>query len=103
MRIAVIGGSDMITGFGLIGVKDLYEVCDETSAVREAFVRATSDKEIGLLVISSPMAGLIREQINKFNQTKKIVPVIIEVPDKHGAPEEDPFEELIKKAVGVSI
>jgi len=103
MRIAVIGDSDMVTGFGLIGVKDLYEVTEESTEVNAAFTDATSDKEIGLVIISSSKAELIREQIKRFNQTKKIIPVIIEVPDKHGAPEIDPFEELIKKAVGVSI
>jgi len=103
MRIAVIGDSDMITGFGLIGIKDLYEASNEEAEVKRVFDEVTADKEIGLVIISSPLAEIVRGQIKRFNQTKKIVPVIMEVPDKRGPPEHDPFEELIKKAVGVSI
>lgn len=103
MRIAVIGDSDMYTGFGLIGVKDLYEVRPDASEVGRVFKEVSMDKEVGIIVISSVLAELIRDSIKKTNQTKKILPVIIEIPDKSGALRYDPFDELIKKAVGVSI
>jgi len=103
MRIAAIGDSDMITGFGLIGVKELYEVTPDKTEIEKVFKEVASNKEIGIIIISSLLADFVRDQIKRTNETKKIIPVIIEIPDKSGVSEHDPFEELIKKAVGVSI
>ncbi len=103
MRTAVLGDADMITGFSLIGIKDLHIVPPERSMAERVFKKVASDKNIGIILISHAIAEVIRDVITRTNETKKIIPVIVEVPDKGQSTEFDPFEDLIKKAVGVSI
>ncbi|MCC7569011.1 MAG: V-type ATP synthase subunit F [Candidatus Methanofastidiosa archaeon] len=103
MRTAVIGDEDMVTGFGLIGIKDRYVVLPDRAAAEKVFHEVTSDKNVGIIIISHGVSALIRDLINRTNETKKILPVIIEVPDKGESAAFDPFEDLIKKAVGVSL
>ncbi|RZN44778.1 V-type ATP synthase subunit F [archaeon] len=103
MRIAVIGDDDTFTGFGIIGIKDLYAVPAERTAVEDVFKTVLKDSNIGIIVISHSYADLIRDHIKRVNINKKIIPIIVEVPDKGATVEFDPFEELIKKAVGVNI
>lgn len=98
-----MGDEDMVTGFGLIGIKDLHIVPPERGAAERVFKKVASDKNIGLILISHSVADAIRDAITRTNETKKIIPVIVEVPDKGQSTEFDPFEDLIKKAVGVSI
>lgn len=98
-----MGDGDMITGFSLIGIKDLHIVPPERSAAERVFKKIASDKNIGIILISHAVAEVIRDVITRTNETKKIIPVIVEVPDKGQSAEFDPFEDLIKKAVGVSI
>ncbi len=103
MRVAVIGDADIITGFSLIGVKDVFATDAKQDEVQDAFKAVIKDSSIGIIVISHSLAELIREDIKRLNLTKKIIPVIVEVPDKGSTEVFDPFEELIKKAVGVNI
>jgi len=104
MRVSVIGNHDLVTGFGLVGIKDLYAVKQERAPVEDTFRELSSDKEIGVIIIPHSYADLIRDSIKRVNDTKKIIPIIVEVPDAgEEAIDFDPFEDLIKKAVGVNI
>ncbi|MHC1605247.1 MAG: V-type ATP synthase subunit F [Candidatus Methanofastidiosia archaeon] len=103
MRIAVIGDSDVFTGFGLVGIKDIYDLKMDKREVEGTFKMLIENRDIGIIVISNNYANLIRDLICKVNKTKKITPVIVEIPDKSGEMKIDPFEDLIKKVIGVKL
>ena len=102
MRIGVVGDSTTVRGFRLAGVKDAHEADERRAAelLRELFKR----EDMGLIIISEKIADKIREDIEKLAE-ERLVPVVVEIPDKRGAIERkvDPIKELVKRAVGVEI
>ncbi len=105
MKICVVGDFDTITGFRLAGIKDTYEVEEPQSAVKvikELF--QNKDKEIGLIIITERIADDIRAELKEISEGK-VIPLIVEIPDKKGPIEKkvDPIKELVKRAVGLEI
>ncbi|MBP2172616.1 V-type ATP synthase subunit F [Methanococcus voltae] len=98
MKIGVVGDSDMITGFRLAGLTEVYDVSNTDGAL-EAITKLEENKEIGLIVTTERIGESIRDSLSRMKTT------IVEVPDKKGpiVRENDPVKVLVRNAVGVEL
>ncbi|HID73454.1 MAG TPA: hypothetical protein EYP43_00215 [Thermoplasmata archaeon] len=106
MRIAVIGSRTMALAFRLGGITDVTEVQDggaiDVEAAREGFRRLTADADVGMVIVSAPVAEAIRKEITRFHEQGHMVPLIVELPDETGEGE-DPMARVIRRTVGVDV
>jgi len=103
MKIVVIGDNTTVTGFRLAGIKQIY-VAESIDEAKKALNEAAFDSNVGLIIITERFAEGLRKEISYLTEGK-VIPLIVEIPDKFGPIEEkvDPIKELVKKAVGVEI
>ena len=79
----VIGDSDMITGFRLVGVQGM-EVSDEKEAI-DALHKTLARSDIGVIIVSQSFSATpsMRAEIDKIWQ-ERMTPLIVELPGSKG-------------------
>lgn len=100
--VAVLGDLDTVTGFKLGGVKEGRVVATNEEAINA--LDDLVDNGISIIIITQNIANDIREHINK-KIGSDVLPMIIEIPDKSGATDNDgdQMKDLIKRVIGVEI
>jgi vacuolar-type H+-ATPase subunit F/Vma7 len=87
LGIAVIGDEDLVNGLRLAGVNK-YVVVSEASNKEDQVKKALNDlvdsPEIGIIVIQENFIEYVSELVTKLRQSRRLTPVIIEVPSKYG-------------------
>src|SRR5208283_2913890 len=96
----VIGDSDMITGFRMVGVEGI-----EVTSVDEAWQalnKALSRSDLAIIIISEEYStqSQLHETIDKVRRERRS-PLIVEVPGSRGKPSETKMSDLISKTLGV--
>ncbi len=98
----VIGDSDMITGFRLVGVDgaEAATVQEAKKALDGALLRS----DIAIIIISQEfsMDAAIRDQVDKVRQ-ERVSPLIVELPGSRGPSGGVPISETISKILGIKI
>lgn len=101
MKYFVIGDEDTVLGFGMVGVQGM-EATTEAEA-GEAFDRALSDKEVGIVIITERSAETIRARVNRYIFAEQF-PLIVEIPDRQGRMEGKPeLREMVNQAIGIQL
>ena len=98
----VIGDSDMVTGFRLVGVEGV-----EASSVDEALQalnKALTRNDLAILIISEELSSQpqLQEIIEKVHRERKNL-LIVEIPGSKGKPSAVHMSDLISKTLGVKI
>lgn len=98
----VIGDTDMVTGFRLVGVEGA-EVGSADEAM-QALEKALARNDLAVLIISEEFSvqPQMRERIEKIRLERK-EPLVVEVPGSKGKPSETRMSDLISKTLGVRI
>ncbi len=101
MRCFAIGDTQTVLGLRLVGVEGA--VATEREQALAAFNQAVGAKDIGLVLVSEPVAKTIRAEIDTrlygFGS-----PLVLEIPDASGpAPDRLKIEDVVRKAMGVSV
>ncbi len=98
----VIGDSDMITGFRLVGVEGA-EVANVEEA-KQALQHALSLSDVAIIIISQAYSAdpVIREQVDKVRQ-ERVSPLIVELPGSRGPSAGVPLSNTISKILGIKI
>ncbi len=101
MNIVVIGDQDTVTAFRLAGVKKIYD----TDEGREQLKQVLADDDIGVVVMTERFAEENRQQVEDHKASKRMTPIVVEVPDITGPIERevDPISELIRRAIGAEV
>jgi len=101
MDIVFMGDAHTATAFRLAGLKRVYEE-DEAGKQIESVL---ADAGVGIVIVTERFAGANRSVLETHRSSKKITPIIVEVPESSGYREEkpDPIQELIKRAIGTDI
>ncbi len=99
MKTLVIADEDTVIGFSFAGVQGI--VVSTEAETRQAFEQATKAEDIGILLLTEPIANTIRDKVDQW-----VIggghPLVVEIPDAHG-----PLEgrrtphEFVKSAIGV--
>ena len=98
----VIGDSDMITGFKLVGI-DGVEVTSLDEA-QQAFIDALLRRDVAIIIVSAAFStqSSMRESIEKARRERK-TPLIVEVPGNRGKNGEIRISNIISKTIGVKV
>jgi V/A-type H+-transporting ATPase subunit F len=101
MKYFIIGDEDAVLGFGMVGVRG--EAVKDPQEAKEAFGRAIADSDVGIIIITERIAGLIRSAIDKFLFTEAF-PLIVEIPDRKGSVSKRMgIREIVSASIGVKI
>ena len=92
---------DKEVGMSLAGVEGV--VLHERDEVRKALNQALQRQEIGVLLVTEKIAGLIPEEIREIKRNRQ-VPLIVTIPDRHGSSgAKDSITQYIREAIGLKI
>lgn len=98
----VIGDSEMITGFKLVGI-DGVEVTSIDEA-RQALNDALARRDLAIIIVSAAFStqSSLREWIAKARRERK-TPLIVEIPGSKGTSGEIRISDIIGKTIGIQI
>lgn len=102
-KVAVIGDVDTTTGFALAGASYVHvHIKKEETFAKLGELLASED--FGLVLITHRIAEELGAEFGWMLKTKKLLPVVLRIPDKTGyMPKVDELYELIKRTVGAKI
>jgi V/A-type H+-transporting ATPase subunit F len=101
MKYHVIGDEDTVLGFGIVGVSG--EIVTSAEETLEAFQEIIKDRETSIIIITEPVADMIRATVDKYLFTHSF-PLIVEIPDRHGPdPNRPGIRETANAAIGINI
>ena len=98
----VIGDSDMITGFRLVGLEgaEVNSVDEAQQALDKTIVR----NDLAIIIVSEEFSTQpqMHEAIEKIRRERKNT-IIVEIPGSKGKPSQVRMSDLISKTLGVRI
>lgn len=97
MDIAVIGDDETGLGFGLAGIRRFYALEGLKKGDLEAII-----KDCGILIVTEKAHDSLKDDLSRLLEGKSL-PLLVEIPDKHGTTRGDVFAQLTKKAIGVEL
>ncbi len=101
MKYWVIGDEDTVLGFGIVGVSGTTASTPEEA--QRAFNTALEDRETSIVIITEPVADMIRWTVNRYLFTESF-PLIVEIPDRHGRdPSRPSVKQLVNSAIGIKL
>ena len=98
----VIGDSDMVTGFRLVGLEGV-EVTSPDEAL-QALSKELERTDLAIIVISEDFSTQpqLLQTIDKVRQERRN-PLIVEIPGSKGKPSEIKISNLIVKTLGIRL
>jgi vacuolar-type H+-ATPase subunit F/Vma7 len=93
--ITLIGTSTTTIGFGLCGIKDIYEVCRSTPETEIADIILSSENEI--IMIDEDIYNRVEPLLTRCKK------IIIKIPFRYKEELDDDIDELVKDTLGVAI
>jgi vacuolar-type H+-ATPase subunit F/Vma7 len=100
MRATVIGDSDMVTGFQLVGINGV-----KVSSIDEAqhtLLKAVEDIDVAVVIIGEDFSNRMRNTIDEI-RLNQIAPLIIELPGPHGPTGTIDISRIVRRSVGVQV
>jgi V/A-type H+-transporting ATPase subunit F len=98
----VIGDSDMITGFKLVGIEgvEVTSVDEALQALNDALAR----RDLAIIIVSSAFSTQLsmQEWIAKARRERK-TPLIVEIPGSKGTSGEIRISDIISKTIGIKM
>ncbi|MCG0275320.1 MAG: V-type ATP synthase subunit F [Thermosediminibacteraceae bacterium] len=92
---------DTLTGMRLAGIDG--KIVHEKEEILRELKEIYEKKDIGLVIITEGLAEKVKDEIHRL-KLKKGLPIIIEVPDRHGSRRPPDFlTRYIKESVGIKI
>ena len=98
----VIGDSDMVTGFRLVGVEGVE--ANSVTEARQMLDTALARNDLAILIISEELSSQpeLHEIIDKVHHERKDL-LIVEIPGSKGKPSAVHMSDIISKTLGVRI
>ena len=101
MSYHIIGDPDTVLGYRFAGVTG--DAVENAEQAREAFNKALSSEEPGILLLTLPIEDMIEEEVTAHRLTSK-PPYLAVVPDIWGGGRKrKSLQETISEAVGIKI
>ncbi|GAA0719503.1 V-type ATP synthase subunit F [Clostridium malenominatum] len=92
---------DTIVGLKISGIDG--EIVNTKEEALECINKIVALKDIGIIVVTEKVKAMIPERISEL-KLSKYLPLIIQVPDRHGNDQEkDWILHYIKEAIGIRI
>ena len=101
MKYFIIGDEDAVLGFGMAGVQGMK--VENADQAQEALKGALDDPENGIVIITEPIACMIRSLVDRYVFSRSF-PLIVEIPGMDGPLEGRPgLRDLVNKAIGINL
>lgn len=98
-ELAVVGDSEFIMGFQLIGIKKIFEG-ETKQELKEKFTQALKDLNIGIIVTNDNAIKKLDQNFRR-NVENSITPVVVVLSIDAFA--QDNLRDMIKKAIGIDL
>ena len=98
-ELAVVGDSEFIMGFQLIGIKKIFEG-ETRQELRECYTQALNDFNIGIIVTNNTAIQKLDPYFRR-NVENSITPVVVVLSIDEFA--QDNLRDMIKKAIGIDL
>ena len=101
MKIRVIGNQEAVLGFSLVGVHGT--AVSTASEANDALDEAFSTDDIGIILVTEEIAGLIEARMEQL-KLRSTVPLVVEIPGPEGVrPDRPSLNEMVLSAIGVRL
>ena len=100
MSVFVIGDKDTVLGFTLVGGEGT--VVSSVEGADQALTAALERDDIELLLVTREWSESMQERMNRVRMTS-LRPVVVEIPGKNLHEPSTSLEELVKRAIGITI
>jgi len=101
MQVWVIGHSEAILGFSLVGVHG--QAAATAQEANQALDKALSGPDVGIILVTQDVADLIEPRMDELKR-RSTVPLVVEIPGPEGSyGSQPPLSEVIRRAIGVKI
>ena len=101
MNFFVIGDRETVLGFRFVGVEGTIATLRVEALA--ALEQAVERKDVGVVLVTEKVAAEIRDEVDARLYGFGF-PLVLEIPDSSGpAPDRPKIEEVVRKAVGISI
>jgi V/A-type H+-transporting ATPase subunit F len=101
VKFYVIGDRQTVLGFRLAGIDGTVAVEREDGLT--ALTEAVGGKDIGIVLVTEAVAAKIRDEVEARLYGIGF-PLVLEIPDASGPSEDRPeIDEIVRKAIGISI
>jgi len=98
---SIIGDDDTIVGYRFAGVPGVS--ADTSEKAREAFTTAVEERSCDILLLTAPVAAMIRDEVLKHRVSAQ-PPYVVIVGDIWKTPTERPsLVDMINEAVGIRL
>jgi len=101
MELVVVAEEHTATAFRLAGVRRVYDA----GAGEEQLQGLLAEDGVGMVIVTERAADRHRRIIDEHKASKRITPIVVEVPDVGGPVQRDvdPIRELIRRAIGADV
>jgi vacuolar-type H+-ATPase subunit F/Vma7 len=109
LNVAIVGDEDLVNGMRLAGVTRYHVIEDDhdvEESIRKALTDLIKEPDIGIIAIQEDYAEHVQDVIERVKEEKRLTPVIIEVPSKHGTKYKDVtgyYKSYVRKFTGFEI
>jgi len=109
LSISAIGDKDLISGLRLAGISKCHMVKEGLSAreeVQEALATFMEDPNTSVIIIMEEYTEYVQDLLARIRQSKRVTPVIVEVPSKFGTKHPDItgyYKAFIRDFIGFDI
>jgi vacuolar-type H+-ATPase subunit F/Vma7 len=101
MKVLVIGNSEAVLGFSLVGVSG--RVATTAAEANQMLDEALGAKDIGIVLVTQDIAGLIEARMDQL-KLHSTIPLVVEIPGPEGvSPDQPSLNDVVLRAIGVKI
>ncbi|MDF2675065.1 MAG: Vacuolar H+transporting two-sector ATPase Fsubunit [Clostridiales bacterium] len=92
---------DTLVGLRIAGINGV--VLHERDEILYMMNRIVEDKEIGIIILTEKVAAIVEDKIKEMKLSKTI-PLIVEIPDRHGSNKgKDYILRYVRESIGLKI
>ena len=101
MKIMIIGHSQAVLGFSLVGVQGLEATT--TAQANQALETAFATPDIGIILVTEDAANLIGPRMDQL-RLRSTIPLVVEIPGPGASQSSRPtLNEVVFRAIGIKI
>jgi len=101
MKLFLIGDEFTVLGYSLVGILGIAVSSKEEAA--DALKQATQDPEVGVVLITQPVASEIQPQLDQV-KLRMTTPIVLEIPDRKGPVEDrESALDIVRRLIGIKV
>ncbi len=101
MKLLVIGNSEAVQGFSLVGVHG--QVATTAEEVNQALDNGLANRDVGIILVTQDVGRLIEARMDRL-KLRSTVPLVVEIPGPQGvSPDQPTLSDIVLRAIGIKI